>query len=274
MYMNQAGTRSQENPRKRPVIMTNTLTMERIRFESATAAAKSIGAIQSMVSAACNGARRGVNEYRFEYQQAVVPALDDEEWAAVMFDDVDTKWQVSNFGRLLRPDGQLATNKPTRAGYVRVTIKGKSPFLHKLVANAFLPAPIDPVMTIDHIDRNKANNRADNLRWYTPSQQVRHALDAGRKTAARTKPVEYRKIGTIEWMRADCVTELTFLLGLNRASLALAAKRAGKHGGYEFRYEEMPDLPGEVWREVDIKVYEADESNDSSTHAPKRQRCD
>lgn len=253
LYVRQSGTRSAGNTRKRPVIRTNVLTMERIRFDSATAAGESVGASQAAISAACLGARRGVNEYRFEYEQTVVTPLENECWSAIVFGDIDTNWRVSNYGRLLTSDGQLVKPKPQRSGYVRVRVKHKLVFVHRLVANAFLPVATDSSATVDHIDRDKTNNRADNLRWCTPSQQVQHALAAGREaTTATTKPVEYRKIGAPDWLRANSAKELAAALGLKVGSIQLAAQLAGPHGGYQFRYEEMPDLPGEVWCEVDL----------------------
>ena len=44
--------------------------------------------------------------------------------------------------------------------------------MHHLVANAFLPPKPNDGKTyeIDHISRNKADNRASNLRWVTKSE--------------------------------------------------------------------------------------------------------
>lgn len=41
--------------------------------------------------------------------------------------------------------------------------------LHQVVALAFVPNP-DSKKYIDHIDRNKSNNKASNLRWVTPQE--------------------------------------------------------------------------------------------------------
>ena len=54
-----------------------------------------------------------------------------------------------------------------RSGYAAVGLSVKLTTItirvHKLVADAFIPNP-ENKPTIDHIDLNKLNNRADNLR--------------------------------------------------------------------------------------------------------------
>ena len=47
--------------------------------------------------------------------------------------------------------------------------KSKKYPIHQLVAKAFLPAPTEEGSVIDHIDRNKLNNNASNLRWVSRS---------------------------------------------------------------------------------------------------------
>lgn len=42
--------------------------------------------------------------------------------------------------------------------------------VHRLVADAFIPNP-DNKATVDHINRNKIDNRVENLRWATMLEQ-------------------------------------------------------------------------------------------------------
>ena len=55
-------------------------------------------------------------------------------------------------------------------GYKRVKVGGKSYKVHRLVAEAFIENP-EGKKTVDHIDRNRANNSLANLRWATSSEQ-------------------------------------------------------------------------------------------------------
>lgn len=51
--------------------------------------------------------------------------------------------------------------------------------IHRLVALHFIGEPPGPEYQINHIDGNKANNRADNLEWVTPMQNTHHAISVG-----------------------------------------------------------------------------------------------
>jgi hypothetical protein len=55
------------------------------------------------------------------------------------------------------------------AGYKRVCQYGKPKSIHRLVASRFLPQPTSDKCEIDHIDRDKSNNHASNLRWCSSS---------------------------------------------------------------------------------------------------------
>ncbi|MBP3905600.1 MAG: HNH endonuclease [Peptostreptococcaceae bacterium] len=49
--------------------------------------------------------------------------------------------------------------------------------LHRIVAQAFIPNP-DNKPEVDHIDKNPKNNRVDNLRWTTRSENMMNSSNA------------------------------------------------------------------------------------------------
>ena len=54
--------------------------------------------------------------------------------------------------------------------------KAKTLYIHKLVALAFLPCD-DPTRRVVHRDKNRSNNRLENLEWVANVKEKKKALD-------------------------------------------------------------------------------------------------
>ena len=55
-------------------------------------------------------------------------------------------------------------------GYMLQSVKGWNRYVHRLVAECFIPNPLNKP-SVDHINQNKSDNRVCNLRWATMSEQ-------------------------------------------------------------------------------------------------------
>ena len=91
------------------------------------------------------------------------------------------KYYISNYGRVKsykRHYAKLLKVEITTRGYCRVDLNNNGQrfhkLVHRLVAKAFIENN-DPSVktTVDHIDGNKKNNRADNLQWLSLSDNVK-----------------------------------------------------------------------------------------------------
>lgn len=111
---------------------------------------------------------------------------DGEEWRPISYPNYRPSscaraWKfVSNWGRLLSEDLRVGEAKRGK-GYFQTTLAvhvdgacgGMVPVaLHRIVAFTFLGPPPSPFHTVDHADRVRENNRADNLAWVDPRNQL------------------------------------------------------------------------------------------------------
>jgi hypothetical protein len=85
------------------------------------------------------------------------------------------QYSVSDEGLVMNHlTGKILKCYDDRRGYDRVDIFGKHKKVHRLVAERFLPAPTEEGLVIDHIDHNRRNNNASNLRWVSISVNNRN----------------------------------------------------------------------------------------------------
>ena len=71
--------------------------------------------------------------------------------------------------------GTILINNINSSGYCYVRLKGRNYTVHRLVASAFIDNPEDKEQ-IDHINCKKTDNRAENLRWATRSENNKNPI--------------------------------------------------------------------------------------------------
>lgn len=112
--------------------------------------------------------------------------------------------------------------------------------------------------TCDHVNRDTADNRLNNLRWATKAEQA--AKTGERSERATYHQYEIRRIGGEEWSTMTAL-EANRKLGLDSSGLSHVAnpktsrtKLKGKDGAwYQAKYameQEDEDLVGEEWKDI------------------------
>jgi hypothetical protein len=97
----------------------------------------------------------------------------------------ESKYKITNEGRIYSEYLQDFV-KPfhSKGGYVRVKLnygdRSKKFMIHRLVAIAFIPN-VNNKPHVDHINRNRADNRVENLQWVTPKENSELAVQRGGK---------------------------------------------------------------------------------------------
>lgn len=114
--------------------------------------------------------------------------MSSEEWKRFYYNDKPTNYMVSSFGRFYNTKKQHFINgtyKTNEYHKVQLWIESKpiSFNAHRLVAQLFCPNPYGYDI-VDHIDGDKYNNHASNLRWVTNKQNANNVKH-------RSKPKEY-----------------------------------------------------------------------------------
>lgn len=87
-------------------------------------------------------------------------------------------YSINRKGIIKDPFGQKINIRKRKNCYLSCSINGKTLFLHRLVAEVFIPNP-NNLPQVNHLDGNKHNPYYKNLEWSTQSTNVKHAYGIG-----------------------------------------------------------------------------------------------
>lgn len=108
------------------------------------------------------------------------------------FDIEHCSYTIDENGTVVSLQRDKTIKQREEAGYMRVSLVNGSHYVHRLVAQAFIPNP-ENKPCVNHKDGNKKNNNVYNLEWCTHKENSKHAYDMG----LLTTPDPNKKLETI-----------------------------------------------------------------------------
>lgn len=108
--------------------------------------------------------------------------------------EVDERGNVFSIVSDAHRRARILKQYPNENGYMKVNLydlqgKCKKKYVHRLVAEAFIPNP-DNKSNINHKDCNVKNNIVENLEWCTQSENVSYCVRLGRHNNSFTTVVD------------------------------------------------------------------------------------
>ncbi len=154
-------------------------------------------------------------------------------------------YEVSSEGRVRsRRTGAVLTPSEDKDGYLRVHLSGtdgkgnevrKSPFVHRVVATAFIGARPGSGYEVGHRDGDRKNNHKLNLDWVTKEQNARQRKDHGnggegvKNPSAKLTDRDVCRIRTLHESGAR-PTDLAKRFGVSRTSIYnILGRRKWRH---------------------------------------------
>lgn len=107
--------------------------------------------------------------------------LKGERWKKVIVDGFETRYEVSNKGRIYNGKKMMRCTT-IKNEYILCSLRINNEYhpirLHRLIATAFKKNPKN-LPEVNHKDGVKSNNESKNLEWCTHLHNIRHSFEIG-----------------------------------------------------------------------------------------------
>jgi hypothetical protein len=152
-----------------------------------------------------------------------------EKWTDV--EGYDGWYKVSTSGQIWSAysDKVIKFTPHIYSGYLKARLKnpftdsGDTLYLHRIVAKAFLPNPLNKPQ-VNHNDGNRENCSVWNLAWMTEEENMRHAQMHGLGNV-KLKPIEVQSIFYLCWASDKNQDEIAAMYGVSRGTVSAIKNR-------------------------------------------------
>jgi hypothetical protein len=178
--------------------------------------------------------------------------LEQEEiWKTIIIDGEEWNYEVCNLDGKVRntKTGRiLKQRRNKKTGYCTVGLskdgKGKIFYVHRLVATAFIPNPLN-YTDVNHINEDKTDNSVENLEWLPHKENMNHGTCQQRKGKAVSEtlkghePTNAKKVICIETGQVfDTVEDAKKWAGITGGIIKCCKGTQQTARGYHWKYVE------------------------------------
>ena len=205
-------------------------------WQSLAHAVKGLGlkkGAQSKIGECCKGRRKTCGGFCWSF---IAPdIIKGEAWKDLTVNGVTLG--ISSAGRIRGERGKVVYGSKTDSGYMRAEAGGRKFMVHRLVAEAFLPAPTYGQSQVNHLNNERLDNRVENLEWISPSDNSKHSA------YLRWKSVIASNLKTSEIRIFNSVKEAAAILGMCSDSVTKVLRnRRPSCKSWTFTYQQEPAL--------------------------------
>ena len=152
-------------------------------------------------------------------------------------------YEITKDGEIInKHNNRKVKLQPNTKGYLRVIIGHKKYFVHRLVAQKYIPNPQNKPQ-VNHKDGNKLNNCVFNLEWVTNQENRNHAIENGLHTCGEKcfwAKLTSKDVLFILQDKIHNITELATMFNVARATIRDI--KNGKTWKQLKRYAELPQI--------------------------------
>lgn len=174
----------------------------------------------------------------------------EEIWKSVT--GFERYYKVSSFGRVLSlRRNKIMSPDLSRQGYPCVFLKGKNKkrrvFIHRLVCEEFIPNT-ENKLQIDHINTIRTDNRVENLRWVTATENINNPITLAKHIGSKRskETIDKMRLAQPKMKKVICIEKAKTFFSLAEAGRfcntqwvnirKVCEGERSKAGGYSWKY--------------------------------------
>lgn len=152
---------------------------------------------------------------------------------------VDTEGNVYSLNfKNTKEKRKLKPLKSATTPYEYVQIKKHSLFIHRLVAETFIPNP-DNLPQVNHKDENIHNNNVDNLEWCSAKYNANYGTRNERRSQKQYKYPQQYTLDGVFIKQYNSLSEAEKETGCKKTNISACCRDKNNHktcGGFKWKY--------------------------------------